>query len=206
MIDKMKNKVRIIIVPGGDVIEFHKNRYSKYFSRIMISLWRMKFLYIGKILHAILQNRVDWILHLQKRLGGQYSVQILDMPYRHFAKYSEWKMSFEKSIQDKQGPLILIGYSLWWNFLVKYISENKKIHSKIKHIFLVGTFYNITNPIDRPEYKCFRKWYTSNFQFNQSQLNILSKFSITFYQWSQDCIVSPGNFHLFQKVYARYAM
>jgi len=135
----MKNKTPIIIIPGGDTIEFHENRNSKYFSKIMISLWRMKFLYIWKTLHYLLKNRVDWIVHLDKRLGNKHTVQTLHMPYRHFAKYNEWKKHFEASIQDIQEPFILIWYSLWWNFLVKYLSENK-IFSYINFILVTKYF------------------------------------------------------------------
>ncbi len=195
----MKKQTRIIIIPGWDTIEFHENRKSKFFSKILILIWRTNFLHIWKILHHILKNRVDWIVNLQKRISTSFQVSIYHMPYRHFAKYSEWKSHFEKHIKQHKRSYILIWYSLWGNFLVKYLSEHPEIHKNIQHVYLVGTFYNITNPKDYPEYECFRTWYNSQFQFHESALQNLSQLPITFYQWTEDCIVSAGNFELFKK-------
>ena len=63
-------------------------------------------------------------MNLDKVLGGGYEVLIPQMPNSQNARYSEWKILFEKIISILDDEIILIGHSLGGIFLVKYFSEN----------------------------------------------------------------------------------
>jgi len=65
-----------------------------------------------------------WSRNLQEDLGDEYEVLSISMPLKQHAHYDEWKIWFEKHIQFMQEDLVLIGWSLGANFLIKYLSEN----------------------------------------------------------------------------------
>jgi hypothetical protein len=59
------------------------------------------------------------------------------MPNKFNAKYSEWKIIFDKILPLLRNNLILIGHSLGGIFLAKYLSENN-ISKKLKAVILVS--------------------------------------------------------------------
>ena len=79
----------------------------------------------------------DWEKKLQKELGDEFSVILPVMPSRYNAKYTEWKIWFEKYFPIFEDEIILIGKSLGGIFLVKYLSENE-FSKKIKAVILLA--------------------------------------------------------------------
>jgi uncharacterized protein len=59
------------------------------------------------------------------------------MPNKMNAKYSEWKIYFEKYIPLFSDTMILVGHSLGGIFIAKYLSENN-VSKKIKAAILVA--------------------------------------------------------------------
>lgn len=72
--------------------------------------------------YKVRKRRRNWLV---SELSSDFDIITPDIPARQFAKYKAWKIWFEKLFpyltKDK---LILIWSSLWWTFLVKYLSEN----------------------------------------------------------------------------------
>ena len=76
-------------------------------------------------------------LVLQERLP-EFSAIKPEMPNKDMARYSAWKLWFEKYFQFlDHGELILIGHSLGAMFLVKYFAENQ-FPKKVAQLHLVA--------------------------------------------------------------------
>lgn len=76
---------------------------------------------------------------MKKKLQWSYQVFTPIMPLYDNANYQVWKIRFEKVLPFlNEEELILIGHSLWWMFLLKYISENG-FPKHIKQLYLVAT-------------------------------------------------------------------
>lgn len=125
----MQPKTQIFIVDGGmtfksqkDFINFLKNR-------------------------EISIKKTDWWTDefLKQSLSQNFDIIKPRMPLQDNAKYTEWKIHFEKYIPYLQDNLILIGQSLGGIFLVKYLSENK-FPKKILSTFLIAPPYDNTLP------------------------------------------------------------
>jgi len=59
------------------------------------------------------------------QVKDEYEMAFPNMPNIYNAKYTEWKIWFEKIFPFLNNEkLILIGHSLWSSFLAKYLSEN----------------------------------------------------------------------------------
>lgn len=87
---------------------------------------------------------MDWKGNLQKILGDSYEVILPRMPNSQNARYSEWKIWFEKFVPQLEEGVIFIGHSLGGIFLAKYLSE-EEYPENIKATLLVATPYNAPN-------------------------------------------------------------
>ncbi|KKP77873.1 MAG: hypothetical protein A2271_00690 [Candidatus Moranbacteria bacterium RIFOXYA12_FULL_35_19] len=115
---------QIFWIHGGNVFNSHKD-----YLEFLKTREATKEYFIGK-------NR--WVHHLQADLGDGYEVFLPQMPCATWnAKYSEWKIWFEKSFPFLKDNLILAGGSLGGMFLAKYLSEND-FPLKIKGAFLLA--------------------------------------------------------------------
>lgn len=77
----------------------------------------------------------DWIAWA---LSEKFEVFEPKMPCKENATYKTWKIWFEKLFPFlKDEKIILIWSSLWWSFLVKYLSEND-FPKKISELHLVA--------------------------------------------------------------------
>lgn len=141
-------KKQVIIIHGGDIFETYK-KYVAYLKQYNFKKDRLK------------RNR--WTDTLEKELGKNYEVFLPIMLNSHNAKYSEWKIWFERLLLICNKEIILIGASLGGLFLVKYLSENK-ISKKIKGLFLVAA------PFGDKE-----KYYLADFHFNPKNLKKLEQ-------------------------------
>lgn len=106
------------------------------------------------------KTRKRWRNWIISELSNDYESIIPDMPAANYAKYKAWKIWFEKLFpyltKDK---LILIWSSLWWTFLVKYLSENS-LPREIDELHLVAPSISDEWLVD--EYICDFKTEESN--------------------------------------------
>ena len=119
-------KKQVLVIHGGNAFE----KYEEYLSYL-----KNKEVTIEKI------TRNDWKDSLGKALGDEYQVLAPRMPNGQNARYSEWKIWFEKIVPLLDEPVILIGHSMGGIFLAKYLSENV-LPKKITATFLVAAPYN----------------------------------------------------------------
>lgn len=119
-------KKQILIVHGGNAFE----KYEDY-----ISYLKNKEVSIDKL------NFKDWKRSLGEVLGNEYQVLNPQMPNSQNARYSEWKIWFERLIPILDDTVVFIGHSLGGIFLAKYLSENN-YPKKIKAIFLIAAPFN----------------------------------------------------------------
>lgn len=84
------------------------------------------------------KKRSSWIL---ENLKDAYEIERPAMPNRSNARYRFWKIRFEKILPFlNDEDLVLIWYSLWGIFLVKYLSENI-FPKKISQLHLVAPVF-----------------------------------------------------------------
>jgi predicted alpha/beta hydrolase family esterase len=119
-------KKQIFIVHGGEVFETYE-KYLEYLRDYRVNL--------DKVKHG------GWKDNLQETLGDDYEVIYPQMENYHNAKYSEWRIFFERFFPYLQDEIILIGNSLGSIFLAKYLSEND-FPVKIKCVFLLAGPYD----------------------------------------------------------------
>ena len=83
-------------------------------------------------------TRKRWITRIQEQLE-RFQVFVPQMPNFANASYKAWKIWFEKWFSFfNEEDLILIGHSLGWQFLIKYLSENI-LPKHINQLHLVST-------------------------------------------------------------------
>ncbi len=121
-------KKQIIVIHGGDTFDSYEE-YLKFLKDFQIDFEEYR---IGKI---------GWKKTLRERLGDDFEVIAPDMPNKINAKYSEWKIWFEKFIPHFNQGVILVGHSLGGTFLAKYLSENN-FPKKILATFLIAPAYD----------------------------------------------------------------
>ena len=128
------------------------------------------------------KRRSDW---LKVQLVWDYQMIKPDMPNRDMASYRVWKIWFEKIFPYlNEEDLVLIGHSLWWNFLMKYLGENT-FPKKIKQLHLVAA---VVDGSDRPA----NKQYLWDFAFEANTIaNIENKAENIFIYHSTDDPVVP---------------
>ncbi len=117
-------KRQVVVIHGGDSFKTHKE-YLRF-----LKAWRIDF-------KRYLLGKNDWKRYLGKTLGKNYEVVLPDMPNKTNAKYTEWKIWFEKFISYLKPGVVLIGHSLGGLFLAKYLSRTK-FPKKIHAVFLVA--------------------------------------------------------------------
>ncbi len=120
-----KSKVRKVIVVGGGEIF---NTYSEYIA------WLRKL--------KLRDSNPSWKSNLAIKLA-KYNVDIIEVrrPNTFNAKYLEWKIMFDKYLNTIDKYTTLVGHSLGAMFLLKYLSENKKIEDLVQSIHLVAPQY-----------------------------------------------------------------
>ena len=92
-------------------------------------------------------NRKGWKDNLTSDLGPDYEIIMPEMPNWWNARYTEWKIWFEKILPLLNKEIILIGHSLGGIFLAKYLAENN-IKKKILGTFLVAAPFDDKNGTD----------------------------------------------------------
>lgn len=85
--------------------------------------------------------RKKWKEKLKIEFGEQADILLPSMPNKQNAKYTEWKIWFERHFEFLTDEVVLIGHSQGGYFLVKYLTENI-VPFPIKALFLVSTPFN----------------------------------------------------------------
>jgi predicted alpha/beta hydrolase family esterase len=115
-----KNKTQIIIIHGGMTFK-NKKDYLSFLRTREISI----------------EKKIRWTDDfLDKKLGKDFEIIRPRMPLQDDAKYSDWKIHFERHFPKLRNNVILIGLSLGGIFLAKYLSENK-FPKKILSTYLI---------------------------------------------------------------------
>lgn len=83
--------------------------------------------------------------YLEEKLGKDFEIIRPRMPLQDNAKYSDWKIHFERYFPQLRDGVILIGSSLGGIFLAKYLSEHK-FPKKILAVYLICAPYDNTLP------------------------------------------------------------
>lgn len=123
----MKNmKKQVVVIHGGDPFETY-DKYLSFLKNYEIDFERLK--------------RKAWKETLADKLGSDFEVIQQKMPNNMNARYSEWKIWFEKLIPFLDTEVIFVGHSLGGVFLAKYLAENK-IPKKILATLLVSAPYD----------------------------------------------------------------
>lgn len=103
------SQTQILFIHGGMTFKNEKN-YLKYLKTREISL----------------EKYSSWSGdYLDKKLGKNFVVIRPRMPLSENARYSDWKIHFERFLPKLGKNIILMGNSLGGIFLAKYLSENK---------------------------------------------------------------------------------
>ncbi|MCX6712149.1 MAG: alpha/beta hydrolase [Candidatus Vogelbacteria bacterium] len=113
-------KTQIILIHGGNTFKSQRD-----------------YLHNLKTREISLEKKVRWSGdYLDKNLGKKFEIIRPRMPLQDNAKYSDWKIHFERFIPHLKNGVILIGGSLGGIFLAKYLSENK-FTKKILSTYLI---------------------------------------------------------------------
>ncbi|TSC73696.1 MAG: Uncharacterized protein G01um101444_478 [Parcubacteria group bacterium Gr01-1014_44] len=95
------------------------------------------YLHFLKTRQISIEKKIRWgDDYLDKALGKNFEIIRPRMPLQDDAKYSDWKVYFERHIPYLRNNVILIGGSLGGIFLAKYLSEHK-FPKKILSTYLV---------------------------------------------------------------------
>ena len=124
----MQNKKpQILFIHGGMTFK-NKQDYVNYLKNKEVSL----------------ENKKYWIQDVADKMKN---VQVINprMPNQDDAKYSDWKIYFERFIPELNDGVILMGSSLGGIFLAKYLSENR-FPKKIRATYLICPPFDNTLP------------------------------------------------------------
>lgn len=122
-------KKQILIIHGGTTFEKNSD-YIDFIKNVPLEIDRLKF-------------KQDWKNTIAQDLGDNYEVLAPRMPNGTNAKYSEWKIWFERILPLMDKEIILIGHSLGGIFLAKYLSQNT-IKKQIKALIMVSAPFGDT--------------------------------------------------------------
>lgn len=125
----MPKKTQILIIHGGMTFR-NKKDYLHYLKTRKIPL----------------KKKISWSGdYLSKKLSKNFEIIKPRMPLQDNARYSDWKIVFERYFPHLRNNIILIGNSLGGIFLAKYLSENK-FPKKILSTYLVCPPFDNTLP------------------------------------------------------------
>ena len=122
----MKKRTQVLIVHGGMTFKSTRD-YLHYLKTRKIS--------IGK--------RVRWSgEYLEKKLGSGFQIIRPRMPLQDNAKYTNWRIWFERHLPYIKKNSIFIGSSLGGIFLAKYLSEHKLRREALSTYLICPPFDN----------------------------------------------------------------
>lgn len=119
-------KHQVITIHGGDNFDSY-DEYISFLKDYKIDFERLKI--------------KGWKDTLQERLGTDFEVIQPEMPNSFNARYTEWKIWFDKHVPFFNPEVVLLGHSLGAIFLAKYLAENK-VPKKILGTILIAAPYD----------------------------------------------------------------
>jgi hypothetical protein len=127
---KLKSKkIQVLTIHGGMTFKNQKD-----------------YLHYLKTKNVSTEKKVYWAGdYLEKSLGKRFKVIAPRMPLQDNAKYSDWKILFERYLALLSNNFVLIGSSLGGIFLAKYLSENI-LSKKALSVYLVCPPFDDTLP------------------------------------------------------------
>lgn len=125
---KLLYKTQVIVIHGGDTFDTYED-YLKFLTNYEIDFERMR------------TGTTTWKGAMRDDLGEGFEVIEPRMPNPMNAKYTEWKLWFEKHIPYLDEKVVLVGHSLGGTFLAKFLSENK-FPKTILGLFLVAPAFD----------------------------------------------------------------
>lgn len=134
---------------------------------------RKDYLHYLKTKPVSIEEKISWRdEYLKKSLGSRFKIIKPRMPLQDNAKYSDWKIYFERFFPQLQNNIILIGISLGGIFLAKYLSENK-FPKKILSTYLVCPPFDGSLPTETLAGGFKIKSDLSLFEKNSKNINLL---------------------------------
>lgn len=122
----MKKKTQVFYIHGA---ESHKSNKD--------------YLHFLKTREISIVKKIRWNGDIfDKELGSGFEVIKPRMPLQDNAKYSDWRIYFERYFPYLRDGIILVGGSMGGIFLAKYLSENK-FPKKILSTYLVCPPFNV---------------------------------------------------------------
>lgn len=129
-----------------------------------------------------------WKDNLQQDLGNKYDIIMPPMPNANYAKYSEWKLWFERILPLLNKKLVLIGHSMGGIFLAKYLSENT-VPNLVQALVLVAA-----------PYKNMSSETLASFNLTRKLANVSKQSSkILLAQSTDDEVVEPSHVDFYKK-------
>lgn len=128
-----------------------------------------------------------WKDHLKESFKNDFDIIQIPMPNKFFANYNYWKIMFEKALPYFWEENILIGHSLWWSFLLKYLNENALKNISQIHLIAPAVF-------DSEEEKLW------SFEFKKSLENFKTIENVFIYFSYDDFVVSFKDWEYLQNV------
>jgi len=123
-------KQQLLIVHGGMTFKTQKD-YLKYLRTRPVAL----------------EKKAKWSeVYLDRALGKKFLIIRPRMPLSENAKYSDWKIAFERYVPLLKRNAILIGSSLGGCFLAKYLSEHR-FPKRLRAVYLVCPPFDNTHSI-----------------------------------------------------------
>ncbi len=120
-------KTQILMIHGGMTFK-NKKDYLQYLKKRKVSI----------------KEKNKWHgTYFKEKIGKNFHIIKPRMPLQDNAKYSEWKIHFERHIPLLKNKVILIGSSLGAIFLAKYLSEHK-FPKKILATYLIAPPFDNT--------------------------------------------------------------
>lgn len=167
----MENKKQVILIRGGESFETN-DEFLNYLKTCEVSL-------------KMFQKKIDWKSTLDQDLGEGYGVLLPQMPNKENARYTEWKIWFERMFAYLDSEVILIGSSLGGTFLTKYLAENT-FPKKITQLHLAAPAHNETVKV-------------TDFTIPENLENITKQVEkIYIYHSEDDAVVPVRDFEKFQ--------
>ena len=119
-------KKQIVVIHGGNTFDTYEE-YLDYLKNYELDFDRIK--------------AEGWKETLDEKLGEGFEIISPEMPNSSNAKYSEWKIIFDKLIPFLEDTVVLVGHSLGGIFIARYLSENK-FPKKILATYLIAAPYD----------------------------------------------------------------
>lgn len=127
----MKKRTQILMIHGGMTFKNQRD-YLNYLLTKEIKI----------------NKKPSWTEgYIDNELGDTFQIIKPRFPLQDNAKYSDWKIWFERYIPYLENNLILVGGSLGGIFLAKYLSENR-FSKKILSVYIICPPFDDTTPTE----------------------------------------------------------